>query len=249
MKRRILVVEDDADLRRALSIRLKAAGYEVTATADGTSALASARETPPSLVLLDLGLPVVDGYEVMDRIRRIGGLAGVPIVILSARDPAQEEARARAAGAVAFVPKPHDPARLLRVIAEQLWEPAARIDAHPKILLVEDDPDTRAGLAIRLESQGFDVVEALDGASAMGVAVREQPDLILLDLGLPAGDGFVLLQRFRSHGALSSVPVIVLSARDAATNRQKALDAGAVDYFQKPADGPALIEAIRKAIH
>ena len=130
-----------------------------------------------------------------------------------------------------------------------MWEPAARIDAHPKILLVEDDPDTRAGLAIRLESQGFDVVEALDGASAMGVAVREQPDLILLDLGLPAGDGFVLLQRFRSHGALSSVPVIVLSARDAATNRQKALDAGAVDYFQKPADGPALIEAIRKAIH
>lgn len=248
MPRRILIVEDDADVRRALSIRLKAAGFDVTTAVDGASAEASARELPPDLVLLDLGLPAGDGYAVMDRIRRIGRLAGVPVVVLSARDPVTEEPRARSAGAVAYLAKPPDPEHLLRVISHHVWEDEARPGSPAKILVVEDDRDTRAGLIVRLESQGFEVAEALDGASALAVGVRERPDLILLDLGLPAGDGFALLQRFRSHAALSSVPVIVLSARDPAGNRDRALEAGAVEYFQKPADDGALLAAIRSAL-
>jgi len=248
MQRRILIVEDDADVRRALTIRLKSAGYDVTTAADGASAITAARDLPPDLVLLDLGLPGGDGYAVMDRIRRIGSLSRIPIVVLSARAPKTEEPRSKAAGAVAFLSKPPDPARLLQVIAENVWEVGARPRSAAKILVVEDDLDTRTGLTIRLESHGFEVVEAVDAASAVAVAVRERPDLILLDLGLPAGDGFALLHRFRSHGALSSVPVIVLSARDAASNRAKALDSGAAEYFQKPADDKALLEAIRRAL-
>jgi DNA-binding response OmpR family regulator len=248
MQRRILIVEDDADVRRALTIRLKAAGYDVMTAADGASAIASARDVPPDLVLLDLGLPGGDGYAVMDRIRRIGSLSRIPIVVLSARDPRTEEPRSKAAGAVAFLSKPPDPDHLLRVIAENVWQVEGRPASGAKILLVEDDQDTRTGLTIRLESQGFAVVEALDAASALAVGVRERPDLILLDLGLPAGDGFALLHRFRSHGALFSVPVIVLSARDPASNRAKALDSGAAEYFQKPADDKALLEAIRRAL-
>lgn len=248
MQRRVLIVEDDADVRRALAIRLKAAGYEVTTAADDASAIAAARDVPPDLILLDLGLPGGDGYAVMGRIRRIGRLSRIPIVVLSARDPRTEEPRSKAAGAVAFLSKPADPAHLLRVIADHVWQTEARPGSAPKILLVEDDLDTRTGLTIRLEGHGFDVVEAVDAASAMAVAVRERPGLILLDLGLPAGDGFTLLHRFRSHGALHSVPVIVLSARDPASNRARALDLGAVDYFQKPADDKALLEAVRRAL-
>ncbi|MDP2959650.1 MAG: response regulator [Longimicrobiales bacterium] len=248
MPRRILIVEDDADVRRALTIRLKAAGYDVTTAVDGASAGASARDLPPDLVLLDLGLPGGDGYAVMDRLRRIGRMAHVPVVVLSARDPRTEESRSKAAGAVAFLTKPPDPAHLLHVIAENLWQVEAKAGSVARILVVEDDRDTRTGLIVRLESHGFDVVEAVDAASAVAVGVRERPDLILLDLGLPAGDGFALLRRFRSHGALFAVPVIVLSARDPATNRTEALDAGAVEYFQKPADDKALLEAIRRAL-
>jgi len=248
MRHRILIVEDDADVRRALTIRLKAAGYDVTTAADETGALAAARDSPPDLVLLDLGLPRGDGYEVMDRIRRIGRLAAVPVVVLSARDPETEGPRSRAAGAVAFLTKPPDPGQLLRVIADNVSKVGARPRTTPKILLVEDDLDTRTGLSIRLEAHGFDVVEAPDGASAVAVAVRERPDLIILDLGLPGGDGFALIQRFRTHAVLSPTPVIVLSARDPAANRARALDWGAAEYFQKPADDQALLEAIRRAL-
>lgn len=248
MQRRILIVEDDPDVRRALAVRLKAAGYDVTTSVDAASTIAAARESPPDLVLLDLSLPGGDGYAVMDRLRRVGRLSRIPVVVLSGRDPRTEEPRSKAAGAVAFLSKPPDTDHLLRVIAENVWQVEARPRSAARILLVEDDLDTRTGLAIRLESQGFEVVEAVDAASAVAVGVREQPDLILLDLGLPAGDGFALLQRFRSHGALSSAPVIVLSARDLATNRRRALEAGAFEYFQKPADDKALLEAIRSAL-
>jgi DNA-binding response OmpR family regulator len=220
----------------------------VTTAADGASALASARQTPPHLVLLDLGLPAGNGYVVMERIRRMGSLAAVPIVVLSGRDARQEEPRSRAAGAVAFLTKPPDTDELLRVIAENVWAADPKPGSAEKILLIEDDQDTRVGLALRLEHHGFHVVEAMDAASAVAVGVRERPDLVVLDLGLPAGDGFAVLQRFRSHAALSSTPVIVLSARDRATNRPRALDLGAVDYFQKPADEQALLDAIRKAL-
>jgi len=248
VQKRILIVEDDADVRRALTIRLTAAGYDVTSAADGTDAVAAARDVPPDLVLMDLGLPTIDGYALMDRIRRIGGLAGIPIVVLSARDRVTEEPRSRAAGAVAFFTKPPDSDQLLRVIADNLWKVEEESSETPKILLVEDDLDTRTGLIIRLEAHGFEVVEALDAASAIAVGVRDRPDLIILDLGLPGGDGFALIQRFRNHGALSSTPVIVLSARDASTNRARALESGAVEYFQKPADDQALLDAIRKAL-
>lgn len=248
MQRRILIVEDDADLRRALTTRLRAAGYDVTNASDGPSALESARGLPPDLVLLDLGLPAGDGYSVMDRIRRTGELKHVPIVVLSASDPRTEEAKARARGAVAFLAKPADSQHLLRVIADHVWPPRTKAASAAKILVIEDDADTRAGLVIRLESHGFRVAEAWDGATAVAVGARELPDLVLLDLGLPAGDGFTVLQRLKSHGALSSVPVIVVSARDVATNRERALGAGAVAYFQKPADAAELLQAIRQAL-
>ena len=82
----------------------------------------------------------------------------------------------------------------------------------------------------------------------MAVARKEDPDLILLDLGLPGGDGFVVLKRFRQHTTLSLKPIIVLTARDPETSEKRALDAGANAFFQKPADSEALLAAIAEAI-
>src|SRR6202451_964253 len=94
-----------------------------------------------------------------------------------------------------------------------------------KILIVDDDPDLRRALKIRLRANHYDTVQASDGYSAIAVAQKEQPNLIILDLGLPAGDGFVVLQRLRDSDFLSSIPVIVLTARDPQANEHKALQA------------------------
>jgi DNA-binding response OmpR family regulator len=117
-----------------------------------------------------------------------------------------------------------------------------------KILVVDDDRHLLMGLTPRLKANGYTVVSAADAISALAVARQELPDLVILDLGLPAGDGFLVLERMRNLPDLAAIPVIVLSARDPADNEKRALDAGALAFFQKPPDIHAFLTAIRQAM-
>lgn len=117
---KILVVDDDPDLVRALRLRLRANNYDVSTATDGYSAIASAQKDRPALIILDLGLPVGDGFVVLDRLQNIDALAGVPVIVLSARDPQMNEERALKAGAAAFFQKPADNEELLNVIRVNL---------------------------------------------------------------------------------------------------------------------------------
>jgi DNA-binding response OmpR family regulator len=119
---------------------------------------------------------------------------------------------------------------------------------QPKILIIDDDPDLRRALKIRLQANHYDTVQASDGYAALAVAQKESPNLIILDLGLPAGDGYVVLKRLQDSDALSSIPVIVLTARDPQSNQEKALRAGAAAFFQKPADNGELLAVIRASL-
>ncbi len=116
-----------------------------------------------------------------------------------------------------------------------------------KILIVDDDPELRRALKLRLRANHYETVHAVDGYSAIALALKEHPDLILLDLGLPAGDGFVVLDRMQENDQLSNIPVVVLTARDPHGNEQRALNAGAA-YFQKPADNTELLDVIRATL-
>ena len=120
--------------------------------------------------------------------------------------------------------------------------------SEKKILIVDDDEHLLLGLTARLKANGYSVVSALDGTSAIAVARKEVPDLVILDLGLPAGNGFLVLERMRGLADLVGTPVIVLSAWDPANNRRRALDAGAVAFFQKPPDNHEFLAAIRHAL-
>lgn len=114
-----------------------------------------------------------------------------------------------------------------------------------KILVVDDDPDLVRALKLRLQANKYDVNTASDGYTAIASAQKERPSLILLDLGLAGGDGFFVLNCLRSNVDLAAVPVIVLSARDPQTNEDRALEAGAAAFLQKPADNEELLNAIR----
>jgi DNA-binding response OmpR family regulator len=117
-----------------------------------------------------------------------------------------------------------------------------------KILIVEDDNLQLTILARRLKSAGFEIVAARDGLTAISTARKEQPDLILLDLGLPAGDGFVVLQRLGMLINTGAIPIIVVSSRTPLGNRDAALKAGAIAYIHKPVDIPVLLKAIHEAL-
>src|ERR1700743_2803351 len=117
-----------------------------------------------------------------------------------------------------------------------------------KILIVDDDSQLLLGLTPRLKANGYGVVTAADAIDALAVARRELPDLIVLDLGLPGGDGFLVLERLKGLALLAAIPVVVLSARDPSGNKKRALEAGAVAYFQKPPDNHELLTAVRQAL-
>ncbi|HTU41281.1 MAG TPA: response regulator [Candidatus Aquilonibacter sp.] len=119
----------------------------------------------------------------------------------------------------------------------------------PKILVVDDDPDLVRAMRLRLRANNYEVATATDGYTAIASAQKERPSLIILDLGLPVGDGFVVLDRLQNSDALAGIPVIVLSARDPQTNEERALKAGAAAFFQKPADNDELMNVIRVSLN
>ena len=117
-----------------------------------------------------------------------------------------------------------------------------------KILIVEDDADVRLGYHVLLKAHHYDTFLAEDGVSAISEARKHQPDLIILDLGLPAGDGFTVLEMFRLNTYLSMIPVIVVSGRDPHGNKERALKAGAKAFLQKPWNDDKLLAIIHQLI-
>lgn len=120
--------------------------------------------------------------------------------------------------------------------------------ALKKILVVDDDPDVRLSLHVRLKINNYDVILAGDGAASIAEARKHMPDLIILDLGLPAGDGFSVLERLKANDSLSMIPVIVVSGRVRIPNKDRALAAGAIAFLQKPVDNGRLLSEIRRAL-
>ena len=120
--------------------------------------------------------------------------------------------------------------------------------ANKKILIVDDDPDVWQGMNVRLRANHYDTFFAGDAHSSVVEARKHEPDLMILDLGLPAGDGFVVMERFQRLPALAVIPVIVVSARDVRVNRDRALKAGARAFLQKPVDDADLLAVIRQVL-
>ena len=120
--------------------------------------------------------------------------------------------------------------------------------ANKKILIVDDDPDVLHGMHVGHNADQYDTCLAADTFSGVAEARRSMPDLILLDLGLPAGGGFLVMERLKLIPALAIIPVIIVSARDGLGNQKRAFDAGAKAFLQKPIDDAELLAVVRQAL-
>ena len=116
------------------------------------------------------------------------------------------------------------------------------------ILIVDDNADTRLLLSARLKANHYHTIFAADALQAMSVARKEQPDAILLDLGLPGGNGMMVLERLKANTSLSGIPVIIVTADDPLVAEARALEAGAIAFLQKPVDQDKLMAAVQQAV-
>jgi DNA-binding response OmpR family regulator len=117
--------------------------------------------------------------------------------------------------------------------------------SNARLLVVEDNAALRKGLSVRLRANGYEVLFADDAISATAAIVMERPDLVILDLGLPGGDGFDVMERLHRSASVANIPVIVLTGRELAGNRDRALQAGAAAFFQKPIEDGTLLFSIQ----
>ncbi len=118
-----------------------------------------------------------------------------------------------------------------------------------KILVVDDEPDVIRALTMRLKFAGYEVIAASDGESATRMAVAEQPDLIILDIGLPCGDGHAVASRLCDNMNTALVPIIFLTARTSQADRAKAMGVGAADFIAKPFTAVQLLTSVERALN
>jgi PAS domain S-box-containing protein len=237
---RILVVEDEPDIAELLRYHLEGNGYRVTTAARGEEALAKAHQEKPDLITLDIRLPDIDGFEVLQRLKSDEETADIPVVIVSIVPDREDGFRL---GAVDYVTKPVDEGRLLSAVS-------AILHKEDLILVVDDDRDTTRLVQEVLGRAGFTVRAAINGFEALAIARQEQPGLILLDLRMPGLDGYEVLKRLKRDRVTQDIPVVIVtgSVTDEEIKRKKVLALGAAQFLTKPFAIDEFVEEIRRIL-
>jgi two-component system, sensor histidine kinase and response regulator len=251
----VLIVEDNEMNSYVARVVLEHAGAHVTVVVNGQEALDRLRHVRHDVVLMDIQMPVMDGFEASWRIRNELGLseAELPIIALTATALADEQRRANASGMTDYIMKPFKPESLCLRIA-QILERAGRstsemrigvsapatpdvgLLAGRRVLLVEDNEMNRRVATIFLEQSGAEVVPAASGADALALLGRERFDIALMDIQMPNMDGFETTRRIREDLGLSAarLPVVALTATTLSDTERRAKAAEMSDYILKP---------------
>ncbi|MBV9978632.1 response regulator, partial [Bradyrhizobium sp.] len=267
-RKRLLIVEDNAAEQMSIRELLDHDDIEIVATETGAGALSVLRENPCDCVVLDLRLPDMSGFEVLDRIRSDDHLANVPVVVFTGRElSAEEDAELHTMARSIVVKGVESPERLLdetslflhRIITELPVEKQRMLEKlnssdedllGKTALLVDDDARNIFALSSVLERRGMKVLTATTGSEAITL-VNSNPEIaiVLMDIMMPQMDGYQTIGVIRENPSFARLPIIALTAKAMKGDREKCLEAGASDYLAKPVNTEQLLLAIRMWLH
>ena len=243
MKKHILIIEDDPFLGDILSQKLRHEEFEVTLVADGAQGLQQFIALKPDLVLLDIILPHMNGYEILEARQKDPTISKIPVIIISNSGQPVEINRALSLGIKDYLVKAQmDPEDVLAKVRKFFQGATTVSDASgavtdrlkgSKVLWVEDDTFLSDLVERKLQHEGCVALYAKDGEQALEILKSEVPDIILLDLVLPGMSGFDVLQEIKHVPALKNVPVVVLSNLGQEKDIEKAKQLGAVKFLIK----------------
>ncbi|MAQ19336.1 MAG: hybrid sensor histidine kinase/response regulator [Sandaracinus sp.] len=238
----VLVVDDDADTRELVKRRLESEGFNVQTASNGRDALLHIRHDPPALMVLDLVMPEVDGFEVLERVRLAGQT--FPIVVFTGKDlDDNDQARLREGFARSLRKNGGSLESVLGEVCAQVHGHRGTAKKLQRILYVEDVPQNR-DIVRRYLNGLFEVLEAEDGEEGVEVAKREKPDLILMDLSLPRLDGWGATTKIKADPEIAKTPVIALTAHSSPEDRTRAKEVGCTAFLTKPIERELLLKTL-----
>jgi signal transduction histidine kinase/DNA-binding response OmpR family regulator len=239
--RYVLVIDDDPAPRELLQRYLAEEGFAVRTAASGPEGLLLARTLNPAAITLDVMMPEMDGWSVLKALKEDPELRGIPVIMLTMVDDPE---RGFALGAAEYATKPVDRNRLSATLRRY-----ARPGPESLVLMVEDDPATRAMMRNVLDKEGWRVCEADDGRAGLRCMESERPDVILLDLMMPEMDGFEFADQVRHHPEWRNVPIIVITAHDLSARDRQRLSGYVETILQKTGDShESLLSRVRELL-
>jgi CheY-like chemotaxis protein len=241
----VLIVDDDATTRELIARHLRRAGFATVEAENGEEALARARVARPSLVVLDLVMPDMSGFDVLRELRAAHG--DMPVVVLTGKVLEKHEVDTLREGFAHVLQKGDSAIQAVIEQARRVFQ-ERRAPAEPRlprVLYVEDSAQNR-DIVRRYLADGFDVIDAEDGEHGIERARRDDPDLILMDLSLPRIDGWEATRRIKADIRTAWIPVIALTAHAAREDQERAREVGCADYVTKPVEREPLIATIRR---
>jgi CheY-like chemotaxis protein len=267
-RKRLLVVEDNQAEQLSIGALLGNEDIDITQAATGAAALAAVNEETFDCVVLDLRLPDMSGFEVLERFRETPALSDLPVVVFTGKELSPEEdARLHSLARSVVVKGVESPERLLdetalflhRVVADlppekqSMLEQLHRSDdalVGKKVLVVDDDVRNIFALSSVLERRGMTVLTAGTGREAIAT-LESTTDvaIVLMDIMMPEMDGYETMQVIRQKSALQRLPIIALTAKAMKGDREKCLEAGASEYLAKPVNTEQLLSGLRMWLH
>jgi CheY-like chemotaxis protein/signal transduction histidine kinase/HAMP domain-containing protein len=267
-RKQLLVVEDNPAEQLSIRELLGHDDIDVSVAATGNEALAAIGEQPFDCVVLDLRLPDMSGFDVLERLRDTPSASELPVVVFTGKElSSEEDARLHTLARSVVVKGVESPERLLdetalflhRVVADLPLEKQKMLDrlhrsddalVGRKVLVVDDDVRNIFALSSVLERRGMTVLTAGTGREAIAT-LESTPDLaiVLMDIMMPEMDGYETMQVIRRNSAFRRLPIIALTAKAMKGDREKCLEAGASEYLAKPVNTEQLLSALRMWLH
>ncbi len=267
-RKRLLVVEDNPAEQLSIRELLSYDDVDISVAATGTEALQSIQTESYDCVVLDLRLPDMSGFDVLESLRDSPSLSDLPVVVFTGKELSPEEdSQLRSLARSVVVKGVESPERLLdetalflhRVISDLPTEKQTMLErlrcsddalVGKKVLVVDDDVRNIFALSSVLERRGMDVLTAGTGREAIDT-LESTPDLaiVLMDIMMPEMDGYETMQVIRQNASLRRLPIIALTAKAMKGDREKCLEAGASEYLAKPVNTEQLLSALRMWLH
>lgn len=245
MKKKVLVIDDEADIREIVRLFLVDEGYDVIEAENGHEGILKAQRIKPDLIFLDIMMPGINGFEVAKHLKDDPNTQNIPIVILSvlAQDSQYRQ------GIMDYISKPFRQEELVNIV-RNIFEKVEGKSGKKTVLIVDDDPDIVDIISICLKDNNIIPEKAYNGPEALEKTKNKTVDLILLDINMPGMNGFEVIKHLKEDKATCDIPVVVLTGTYISEDDKKhGLTLGVAKYLTKPFSADDLVKELKGAFH